>query len=181
TEIETKRQVQELAPLQTEYVRIRYASAKALFSLFDPKGKGQSAGGGGKQASILSERGRVIVDERTNSLLVTETAAKLEEFRRIVKLLDVPIRQAMVEARIVSANSDFEQNVGIQCGGSYNDLEPGKAILGGGSLDTIARDDLGVTEFPDALAVDLGVGGPTGSFAVGYVSSDFAVAMEISA
>src|SRR5690606_10190137 len=184
TEIETKRQVQELAPLQTEYVRIRYASAKALFSLFDPKGKGQSAGGGGKQASILSERGRVIVDERTNSLLVTETAAKLEEFRRIVKLLDVPIRQVMVEARIVIANSDFEKNLGIQWGGAYNsDVNSGNGVIGAsGSIEQVINAKQGDTIlFPDALSVDLGVASPTGSFAIGYTGSDVLINMELSA
>lgn len=189
-ELETKRQVQELAPLQTEYLRIRYASAKALFNLFDPKAKGQSAGGGGaKENSILSERGRVIVDERTNSLLVTETAQKLDEFRRIVKLLDVPIRQVMIEARIVIANSDFEQDLGIQWGGAAVGSLHGNLLEGGGSMSTIAGDNSasaafsgnGTIQFPDALAVDLGVANPTGSFAIGYTSSKVLINAELSA
>lgn len=186
SEIETKRQVQELAPLQTEYLRIRYASAKALFNLFDPKEKGQSAGGGaGKANSILSERGRVIVDERTNSLLVTETAQKLDEFRRIVKLLDVPIRQVMIEARIVIANSDFEQDLGIAWGGAAVGSLHGNLLEGGGSLATISGANSaassGVVQFPDALAVDLGVANPAGSFAIGYTSSKVLIDMELSA
>jgi type IV pilus assembly protein PilQ len=185
-ELETKRQVQELAPLQTEYIRIRYASAKALFNLFDPKSKGQSAGGGGgaRETSILSERGRVIVDERTNSLLVTETAQKLDDFRRIVKLLDVPIRQVMVEARIVIANSDFDKSLGIQWGGAYrNEIGAGNgSVYGGGSMTTLTQvADGEEVVFPDALSVDLGVSSPTGSFAIGYTGSNLLLNLELSA
>lgn len=185
SELETKRQVQELAPLQTEHLRIRYASAKALFNLFDPKAKGQSAGGGGgRETSILSERGRVIVDERTNTLLVTETAQKLDEFRRIVKLLDVPIRQVMIEARIVIASSDFDQNLGIQWGGAYrNDVNSGNGLVAGsGSMDSLIAAKNGEDiVFPDALAVDLGVASPTGSFAIGYTGSNLLLNVELSA
>lgn len=185
-ELETKKQVQELAPLQTEHIRVRYANAKDLFTLFDPS-KNKD---GGTTSSILSARGRVIVDERTNSLLVTETAQKLEEFRRIVKLLDVPIRQVLIEARIVIANSDFDQQLGIRWGGAYaNKINSGDIIEGGGSLETITGENSaanaffgdGVVEFPQALAVDLGVGNPSGSFAIGYTGSKVLLNMELSA
>ncbi len=77
-ELETSRQVQELAPLQTEHIRIRYARAKDFFKLFSPTGAGGGSGPAGKGASngILSERGSVIVDDRTNSLLITGNCAK---------------------------------------------------------------------------------------------------------
>ncbi|MDX9874056.1 MAG: type IV pilus secretin PilQ family protein [Spongiibacteraceae bacterium] len=174
TELETRKQVQELAPLQTEHIRIRYASAEALFALFDPSQEGST--------SLLSSRGRVIVDGRTNSLLVTETAQKLEEFRRIVKLLDVPIRQVLIEARIVIANSDFDKQLGIRWGGAYRaDVNSGGLLEVGGSLDTIADDTPNVIEFPQALAVDLGVAEPTGSFAIGYTGSELLLNLELSA
>lgn len=176
-ELETRRQVQELAPLQTEHIRIRYANAADLFGLFDPS-KNQE----GTTSSILSSRGRVIVDTRTNSLLVTETAQKLEEFRRIVKLLDIPIRQVQIEARIVIANSDFDQQLGIRWGGAYrSDVNSGGLLEGGGSLDTIADETPDVIEFPQALAVDLGVAQPSGSFAIGYTGSDLLLNLELSA
>jgi type IV pilus assembly protein PilQ len=108
-EIENNKQIEELAALQTEHLRIRYAEATALNDLF-------VSGGGDSSSSILSERGSVIVDERTNSLLITETAQKLEEIRRIVKLLDIPIRQVLIEARIVIANSGYEEQLGIKWG-----------------------------------------------------------------
>jgi type IV pilus assembly protein PilQ len=187
TELETRRQVQELAPLQTEHIRIRYANAQDLFTLFDPGRKGE-----GVTSSILSSRGRVIVDERTNSLLVTETAQKLEEFRRIVKLLDVPIRQVLVEARIVIANSSFDEQLGIAWGGSIlHGINSGKDTIGAtGSLPALIGDEDGedglfsdpsVLLFPDALSVDLGVAQPTGSLAIGYIGGRVALNMELSA
>jgi type IV pilus assembly protein PilQ len=180
-EIENNKQVEELAPLQTEYIRIRYADAKELFKLFD------SGSGGGDEGvatdSILSARGSVIVDERTNSLLVTETAQKLEEFRRVVKLLDVPIRQVLIEARIVIANSDFDEQLGIRWGGVFeSDVNSGNRLIGGGSNTTFVEQSNGDTiEWNDAIAVDLGVGSPTGSFALGYIGSDVALSAELSA
>lgn len=178
TELETRKQVQELAPLQTEHIRIRYASADALFALFDPSADKD----GGSTASILSSRGQVIVDSRTNSLLVTETAQKLDEFRRIVKLLDVPIRQVLIEARIVIANSDFDKQLGIRWGGAYRgDVNSGRSLEAGGSLETISDDTPNLIEFPQALAVDLGVADPTGSFAIGYTGSDLLLNLELSA
>src|SRR5690606_12128097 len=101
-ELEPKNQEHDLSPLQTEHIRIRYARAKDLFKLFSPAGGGKGAAGAAPSGtgSLLSSRGQVIVDDRTNSLLVTETAQKLEEFRRIVKLLDVPIRQEIGRASV---------------------------------------------------------------------------------
>lgn len=193
-EIENNKQIEELAPLQTEYIRIRYADATEMFKLFESDdGDGEVS-----TASLLSPRGSVIVDERTNSLLVTETAQKLQEFRRVVKLLDIPVRQVLIEARIVIANSDFDEQLGIRWGGSaLQDVNGGKPLTISGSLDGVVNvgenlsagaplnfwPDLNGTpiEFPEALAVDLGVANPSGSLSVGYVGSDVALAMEISA
>jgi len=195
-ELETKKQVQELAPLQTEHIRIRYASAKELFKLFDPKGTGGSGGsssGAGKTSSILSPRGQVIVDERTNSLLVTETAQKLDEFRRIVKLLDIPIRQVLIEARIVIANSDFNNSIGIRWGAAGVVGVNNNPLYFGGHKDVIntaintnaTNSAAGNTNvpysIPDALNVDLGATSATSSLAIGYVSRDINLQAEISA
>ena len=183
-ELESKKQVQELAPLQTEHIRIRYARAKDLYKLFSPSGGGQGAAGQAPSGtgSILSSRGKVIVDDRTNSILITETAQKLEEFRRIVKLLDVPIRQVLIEARIVIANSDLDKQLGIQWGGKYTNVTgSGKLWEAGGSMDTITTPVGDLIEFPQALGVDLGVAGPTGSVAIGYTGSDVLINMELSA
>jgi type IV pilus assembly protein PilQ len=198
-ELESTKQVQELAPLQTEHIRIRYARARDLYKLFAPSGAG---GGGGSGAgapgtvgakSILSTRGSVIVDDRTNSLLVTETGQKMEEFRRIVKLLDVPIRQVLIEARLVIANSDFGQSIGIKWGGAgIGTLNRNPVYFGGtnssvqdainanASNATIGQPGSPVM-IPDALMVDLGATSPTGSVAVGYLSNNISLQLELSA
>lgn len=180
-EIANNKQIEELAPLQTEYIRVRYADATDLFALFE--GKDGDEGDGGSTDSILSLRGSVIVDQRTNSLLITETAQKLEEFRRVIKLLDVPIRQVLIEARIVIANSDFDEQLGVEWGGVFeSSVNSDGRLIGGGSTNTFVEQANGDTiEWDDALAVDLGVGGPTGSFSLGYIGSDVALSFELSA
>ena len=193
-EIETNRQLEELAPLQTEFIKIKYASAQDLFKMFGNRGSANVATGaaqsGGdanrnqREASILSPRGQVIVDERTNSLMVTETAEKLEELRRLIKLIDVPIRQVLIEARIVIASTDFSQQIGVQWGGAGIDRDGNKVWTIGGSQNTLSElddDDPEIT-FPDALAVDLGVTGQgTSSIAIGFTSNDLLLNAELSA
>lgn len=193
-EIETNKQMEELAPLQSEFIRVRYAKAKDLFALFDGgEGGGASEGGGegGENSSkstgsILSPRGSVIVDERTNSLLVTETAQKLEELRRLVKLIDVPVRQVLVEARIVIAESEATEKLGIKWGGmdfktnSAGDLD-GRVLTGNQNalVDLINGDDI---EIGDTLGVDLGVPDQgTTSFMLGYVNDNRLLTLELDA
>ncbi|HMY39909.1 MAG TPA: AMIN domain-containing protein, partial [Marinagarivorans sp.] len=119
-ELATQKQLQELAPLRTEYIRVRYAKARALFELFMPKGQGSggSGGSGGSQrnstTSILSDRGSAIVDERTNSIILTDTEDKILEFRKVIDQVDIPIRQVMIEARIVIANNEFRKELGTR-------------------------------------------------------------------
>ncbi len=193
-EIENNKQIEELAPLQTEYIRIRYADAKELFDLFSAEG--DEEGSGASTASLLSSRGSVIVDERTNSLLVTETAQKLEEFRRVIRLLDVPVRQVLVEARIVIANSSFTEDLGVQWGlGVTTDRSDGfpPRIYAGGDAASVTAARNSQIEFfndptdasgllsPISPMVDLGVANPSGSFAVGYLGGDVQIDMELSA
>ncbi len=198
-EIENNKQIEELAPLQTEYIRIRYANARDMYKLFGNGGGSGGAGGEVSTASMLSARGSVIVDERTNSLLVTETAQKLEDFRRVVRLLDVPVRQVLVEARIVIANSSFDEELGVQWGvAGINAVNSGDDLLffGGNtnsvidSINSVAQARLDIQQgndisepilIPDALNVDLGVANPTGSMAVGFVNDDVQLQMELNA
>lgn len=182
-QIETNKQINELAPLQTEFIRVKYASATAIFNLFKgdaDEGEGESESTG----SILSPRGSVIVDERTNSLLVTETAEKLEEFRRLIKLIDIPIRQVLVEARIVVATSESSEKLGIRWGGTDSNSvngSDGRILTGNGAAATSAS--LGVRPtFSDAMAVDLGVSDAgASSLLLGYVKDSQLLALELSA
>ncbi len=203
-EIETQKQLQELAPLQTEFIRVRYANARELFKLFDvdEDDEGEEDTGAGATGSILSPRGRVVVDERTNSLLITDTAEKIEEFRRLIANIDVPLRQVMVEARIVIASDTFDEQIGIRWGGGSADCCGGyrEGVTGGieGLLNEVGADDdeltsifdyadpnsSGTVAFPDSYAVDLGVGNALGNpqrLSIGYLTDNTFLAAEISA
>ncbi|MEE4192217.1 MAG: type IV pilus secretin PilQ [Halieaceae bacterium] len=179
-EIEANKQIAELAPLQTEFIRIRYARAANVVGLL--------AAGSEEGGSMVSGRGSVIVDERTNSLIITDTASKLGEIRNLIDRVDIPIRQVMIEARIVIAQSDASRALGIQWGGAYLDIGGDDVTSVAGDLDNVVDINSDITQgndptvsFPGALLVDLGVAGAAGSFAVGYTSNDLFLAAELSA
>ena len=179
-EIEANRQIAELAPLQTEFIRIRYAKAGDIVELLSA---GSEEGG-----TLVSGRGSVIVDARTNSLIITDTASKLGEIRELIDRVDIPIRQVMIEARIVIAQSDASRQLGIQWGGAYLDIGNDDIFSASGDLDNVTSINSDVingaqpqVSFPGALLVDLGVANATGSFAVGYTSNDLFLAAELSA
>ncbi|MBR9909827.1 MAG: type IV pilus secretin PilQ [Gammaproteobacteria bacterium] len=204
-EIETQKQLQELAPLYTEYIRVRYASAEEIFKLFK-KNKGSSGGAqDGATESILSERGSAIIDERTNSIILTDTSDKIEEFRRLIEQIDIPIRQVMIEARIVIANSDFREEMGIKWGvagvetpknsqlafaGSYDSLDsdpgsPNEFFPQTNGSSTVSKpvnlSEFGSTDIVENLVVDLGVANPAGSFALSFLNDNILLGLEISA
>ncbi len=108
-ELEGMKQKTELAPIRTEFFQANYAKASELATLL------QSAAGG-----LLSERGAVTVDDRTNTLLISDTADQLADIRALVHRLDVPIRQVLIESRIVIASDDFNKDIGVRWGLNRN-------------------------------------------------------------
>lgn len=183
-ELETRKQLEELAPLRTEHIRILYANVKELFELFDV-GQGRNNGSSGRRsdtatASILSERGSAIIDERTNSVILTDTEDKIEEFKTLIRQIDIPIRQVLIEARIVTASTDFTRDLGVQWSAGYLDTNSdGTAYVGGNLVNDLAFDN-GVLS-GDFGVVDLGAVGPSGDIAFGYVTDNFLVDLELSA
>ncbi len=182
-ELESQQQISELAPLRTEFIEVRYANASEIFDLFKSSGEAEGSG-------VVSGRGSVIVDERTNSIILTETTDKINEFRSVLEKLDVPVRQVLIEARIVTASSNFSEALGVRWGGLgyglYNDSTTVSTT--GGSLTTVheVRDGLGEEEItytsPDHLVVDLGVGAADAtSFAIGVIDGKYLLDLEISA
>ena len=177
-EIEANKQLAELAPLQSEFIRIRYAKAIDVVGLFEA---GSEEGG-----SLISERGSVVVDERTNSIVVTDTAAKLAEIRDLIEKVDIPIRQVMIEARIVIASSNIDEQLGIRWGGGYLNVSGDKftSIAGDSASATNLNSQLiggGQVDMPSAPFVDLGVAEATSGFAVGFTSTDLFLTAELSA
>ncbi len=193
-QVEANKQLVELAPLVTEFVRIKYADARELFDLFNADDSGGSGGDDDENAtsSILSERGTAIVDERTNTIILTDVQDKIDDFYRLVKVIDIPVRQVEIEARIIIASTDFRKEVGVRWGiaGVRN---PGDdTFMFGGRRNIMDSDPGNPAEFfggvPDAaldisesLGVDLGVSNPAGSLALGLLKDDTFIDLELSA
>lgn len=115
-ELQAEAQVQQLAPLRSEFIQINYAKAADIAALLKNENN-----------SLLSERGSVSVDERTNTLLVKDTAERLDEVRRLVQTLDIPVRQVMIESRIVTASDGFSRELGVRWGLSDKNSQSGFA------------------------------------------------------
>jgi type IV pilus assembly protein PilQ len=178
-QIEANKQIAELAPLRSEFVRIRYAKAQDIVGLFEA---GSEDGG-----SLTSPRGSVVVDVRTNSIIITDTEAKLAEIRDLLALVDIPVRQVMIEARIVVAQSDATKDLGIEWGGGYlNKSDDNIVSVSGDTTNVVSLTDsaiagtLASVSYPGALLVDLGVASTSG-FAIGFASSDLFLTAELSA
>lgn len=180
-ELEAVRQVEELAPLLSEYAQLRYAKATDIAALLNSEG------------GLMSARGSAVVDERTNTLLMKDTGDNLDKIRETIALLDVPVRQVLIEARIVIANTSVGEKLGIRWGGAGYKADANAFNLVGGSQTTLSEgneilinrakgEDPGEITFPDAYVVDLGVDdvGAT-SLAVGIQTFDYLLDLELSA
>lgn len=170
--LENKQEIAELAPLRTELIKVKYANAAEIVGLF-------SASDGGSEDSpsgIVSERGSVIVDDRTNSIILTETQSRINQLRSLLDQLDIPVRQVMIEARIVKASDSFKREAGIRWGtaGEITWGDGPNGIQYGSSIET-----LGATP-AENLIVDLGTGsGKTGGIAFGLVNNDLLLDLEL--
>jgi type IV pilus assembly protein PilQ len=112
-ELAAHKEVQELSPIRSEFMTVNYAKVADLAKMIRPTAGG--AAGGGKN-TLLSTRGSISIDERTNTLLVQDTAENLAEIRRLVQTLDVPVKQVLIECRIVVVSDTFERDLGAQFG-----------------------------------------------------------------
>ncbi|MDM1486258.1 type IV pilus secretin PilQ family protein [Acinetobacter towneri] len=194
----------KLAPLQTEYIQLNYAKAADIEKLIT-EGKNASRSGGSNTSSgtdplgdsvgsLLSPRGTVSVDPRTNTLIINDTSAKIDQIRQMIDLLDVSVKQVMIEARIVRATTDFTKEMGVKWGILSQGITNNNHLLVGGSDTTLWNlrepekdDDMGGWKYeierPQNLNVDLGVTSPGASrIAFGLISlSDFMLDLELSA
>ena len=172
-ELEAKNQIAELAPLRRELIQVNYAKAADIAALF------QSVAA--TEGSDVQERGTVTVDDRTNSIIAYQTQERLDELRRIVAQLDIPVRQVMIEARLVEASVGYDKELGVRWGGSTN--------LSGDSKWTVyGRDDNGDeggNTGDDITAnvpfVDLGSANATSGLGIGFVTDNVLLDLELSA
>ena len=203
-ELEAQQAVESYAPLRTEYIRLSYAKAADVLTLIS-QGSGSSGGSGTGNTNstdnntLLSNRGTVTVDERTNTLIIKDVAESIENIHKLIGKIDIPVRQVMIEARIVSATDSFSKEIGVRWGILSNGAANNRNLLVGGSNQTLwdLKDfDVETTTVngqtvsypkydisrPDNLNVDLGVAKPAGRIAFGLLSmSDVMLDLELSA
>jgi len=185
-DLESRKEIKELEPLTAEYLQVNYAKAGDLASLI--------AGDSGN--ALISERGSVSVDERTNTLLVQDIADRIANIRTLVATLDIPVRQVLIESRIVIVRDDFARDLGIRWGATVvSDTSNGlNAITGNaGGTDTIvnsAIDNINLTGQPfpvdvpdldDRFMVNVPIASPAGSLALAILSDDFLIDLELTA
>jgi len=161
-ELESQKQIQELAPLRRELIQVNYAKAADMAKLFQSVTKADAG---------QSERGSITVDDRTNSIIAYQTQDRLDELRRIVSQLDIPVRQVMIEARIVEANVNYNKQLGVNWSGSRSG-NGNFTISGGASSSTTG------TSSP---FVDLGVGSATSGIGIGFLTGSTTLDLQLSA
>ena len=189
-DLEARKDIRELEPLLSEFLQVNYAKASDLAELM--KGKG----GASKGNSMLSERGSVAIDERTNTLLVQDVSENLAQIRRLVSTLDIPVRQVLIESRIVIVNDDFSRELGIRWGvTAVNDTSDGLIAVSGSNSGTntivnSALNNLQSTGSPypvqlpaqgDRYNVNLPVANPAGRLGLALLGEDYLVDLELSA
>ncbi|AXO63773.1 type IV pilus secretin PilQ [Pseudomonas sp. phDV1] len=181
-ELESQKQIAELAPLRRELIQVNYAKAADMAKLF------QSVTSADGSADV---RGSVTVDDRTNSIIAYQTQERLDELRRIIAQLDIPVRQVMIEARIVEANVNYDKALGVRWGGASRrgnwslygkdgatSFDDGQAFLPGS--DTVGDFTLedGVAPVP---FVDMGVAGSTSGIGIGFLTDNLVLDLQLSA
>ena len=187
-DLEAQQAISELEPLYSEFLQVNYAKASDLSVLIS--GDGDNA--------LLSDRGSIAVDDRTNTLLVQDTAARLQDIRRLVRTLDIPIRQVLIETRIVVVNDDFSRDLGIRLGVTgieeNSDGDGGTFISGTGpGTDTMvnsAISNLGSTgsifpvevpQLANRYNVNVPIADAAGRFSLAVLESNYLVDLELTA
>ena len=185
-EMEAQQQVVELAPLRTQFYQINYARATDIASLL------QSG-----ESRILTPRGNVTIDTRTNTLMVLDTAEKHEDVARLIRRLDVPVSQVMIESRIVIANDDFSRDLGVRAGvsafrkvGDQGMVATSGSAVGTDTMSASAIDNLGTTgvvtpvELPtlsNRYNVSFPAPGNAGRIAMAVLGNRYLLDLELSA
>ncbi|WP_298610032.1 type IV pilus secretin PilQ [uncultured Thiothrix sp.] len=190
-EIEVAKRKIELEPLVTEYVPVNFAKAADLATLI----KSKTVAEGDTSHSLLSPRGNVSFDDRTNTLLIQDTATQVAEIRDLIKVLDVPVQQVAIESRIVIANDSFGKQLGARFGVTPHWSNSGSSGIAGAGLgsstdtyyNSLASNSTGTAgqvKLPgltDRLSVNLPTSAAAGKFGFSILTSDFLLDLELSA
>ncbi|HXS26829.1 MAG TPA: type IV pilus secretin PilQ [Steroidobacteraceae bacterium] len=188
-ELAATKDVQELEPLRSEFLQVNYAKAADLAALI----KSQSG-------SLLSTRGTVSVDDRTNTLLVQDTPERITDIRRLVATLDIPVRQVLIEARLVIVTDDFKRELGARLGytginrnGANGIVTTSGTAAGADTIVSSALNNIAGGKGPFPVNVPTGAAAPerynvnlptpdaAGSIALGILGADYLLDLELSA
>ena len=164
-ELEARHQLADLAPLRRELVQVNYAKAGDIAKLFESVTDNQPG---------VAQRGSITVDERTNTIIAFQSSDRLAELRRIVAQLDVPVRQVMIEARIVEAGVDFEKSLGVRWGGALRNA-------GNWSVGGLVKPLVEGAPEVSAPFIDLGVSGNTSGLGIAFITNNVLLDLELSA
>ena len=194
-ELKAQQEKKVLDPLRTEYIRLNYAKAENVRTLIEA-GRATSDRSSGS-TSLLTDRGTVTIDSRTNTLIVKDTAETISNIRDLISKIDIAVKQVMIEARIVSATDTFSKELGVKWGILSQGAASNRNLLVGGNLSTIdslktytTATNADGTTYPvysgltaaNNLSVNLGAANPAGSIAFGLLSiSDLLLDLELSA
>jgi len=170
-ELESQRQIAELAPLRREVVQVNYAKAADIARLFQSVTNTQGE---------TEDRGSIAVDDRTNNIIAYQTQERLDELRRIVAQLDIPVRQVMIEARIVEANVDYDKALGVRWGGTQLFANGRGAVYGNDDFGDEGGDS-GEESSGNFPFVDMGVANRTAGIGIGYITDNLILDLELSA
>lgn len=167
-ELESQRQIADLAPLRREVVQVNYAKAADIARLF------QSVT---DKDGTSEDRGSIAVDDRTNNIIAYQTQERLDELRRIVAQLDIPVRQVMIEARIVEANVDYDKSLGVSWRGAR--VGDNNFVIGGagGNRTGASGSPAGAL----GTFVDLGATGATTGIGIGFITDNTILDLQLSA
>lgn len=178
-ELESQKQIEELAPLRSEFVQVNYAKASDMAALLKAE-----------ENSLLSGRGNVSVDSRTNTLLVRDTSEAIENVRKLIATLDIPVRQVLIESRIVIADDNFNRDLGVKFGFSRREpldnenhiLFASGSLPGGIDPSNITGPIFDPGDGNEALIVDLPIAGPSGGIALNILGiPDTILQLELQA
>lgn len=191
-ELESQKQIAELAPLRRELIQVNYAKATDMAKLFQSV---TSADG------TPDSRGSITVDDRTNSIIAYQTQERLDELRRIVAQLDIPVRQVLIEARIVEANVNFSKALGVRWGGALNAGNGWRTFGKNGNIGVEEEEGFSCGPFAGRCTlpvikggggsgsgggsptpfVDMGVVGSTSGIGIGFISNSAIIDLQLSA
>ncbi|MRI32136.1 type IV pilus secretin PilQ [Endozoicomonas sp. OPT23] len=175
-QLENDKQIRELAPVYTDLIQINYADAAEIAAVL--------GGGGEEDTTLLTDRGSVQVVDRTNSLLIKDTQQKLDEIRALIQRLDIPVKQVMIEARIVNVDSNFTKELGVKWSGAKQFGDNGKGLaFGGKGTEAVIQDGSPVTQITNGSPfIDYGASGANAaSLAIGFASNSSLLNLELSA